>query len=206
MNAEFSGMSERHAGRLADGHGLRFGRSARKGASSCIAALAACGAWAGQLAAEPIVHSPVASDYEERGRMFVVAMIDYSEQENEHLSMVRILKDTDGDGSADERRVVFPGFARSNVQGLVNSLRWTLDCRVHGASSITLNRAENASDTIMRSEIETLSSTGRSIMPEGMEQQIDQQRVAELLTHLPATPWPRRTNKHDTGAGGDRPR
>jgi hypothetical protein len=138
MSAEFSGMSERHAGRLADGHGLRFGRSARKGASSCIAALAACGARAGQLAAEPLVHSPVAVDYDERG--------------------------------------------------LVNSLRWTLDCRVHGATSITLNRAENASDTIMRSEIETLSSTGRSIMPEGMEQQIDPQRVAELLTYLPATP------------------
>jgi len=131
-----------------------------------------------QVAAEPLVHSPVAVDYDELGRMFVVEMIDYSEQENEHLGTVRMLedldddgrydtstvfaqglswptgvlcydggafvcaapdllylKDTDGDGSADERRVVFTGFGRSNVQGLVNSLRWSLDCRVHGATS-----------------------------------------------------------------------
>ena len=45
------------------------------------------------------------------------------------------LKDTDGDGTADVRRVVFTGFNRSNVQGLVNSLRWGLDSRVHGATS-----------------------------------------------------------------------
>lgn len=131
-----------------------------------------------QVAAEPLVHSPVAIDYDERGRMFVVEMIDYSEQENDHLGAVRILedrddngrydtstvfakglswptgvlcydggvfvcaaphifylKDTNGDGVADHRRVVFTGFGRSNVQGLVNSLRWSLDSRVHGATS-----------------------------------------------------------------------
>ena len=130
------------------------------------------------LPGEPLVHSPVAIDYDERGRMFVVEMIDYSEQENDHLGAVRILedrddngrydtstvfakglswptgvlcydggvfvcaaphifylKDTNGDGVADHRRVVFTGFGRSNVQGLVNSLRWSLDSRVHGATS-----------------------------------------------------------------------
>ncbi|MFM8495829.1 MAG: HEAT repeat domain-containing protein, partial [Planctomycetia bacterium] len=56
------------------------------------------------------------------------------------------------------------------------------------ATSITLKRAENASDTITRSEIESLTSTGRSIMPEGMEQQIDRQGVADLLAYLMATP------------------
>ncbi len=131
-----------------------------------------------QVAAEPLVHSPVALDFDERGRMFVVEMIDYSEQENDHLGVVRILqdgdgdgsydtstvfakglswptgvlcydggvfvcaapdilylKDNDGDGTADERRVVFTGFLRTNVQGLLNSLRWGVDCRVHGATS-----------------------------------------------------------------------
>jgi len=56
------------------------------------------------------------------------------------------------------------------------------------ATSITLKRAENASDTVTRSEIESLVSTGNSIMPEGIEQQLDQQAVADLLAYLLATP------------------
>lgn len=130
------------------------------------------------VAAEPLLHSPVAVDFDESGRMFVVGMVDYSEQADEHLGEVRILedtdgdgrydtslafaeglswptgvlcydggvfvcaapdllylKDTDGDGVADQRRVVFTGFSRTSVQGLVNSLRWGLDNRIHGASS-----------------------------------------------------------------------
>jgi putative membrane-bound dehydrogenase-like protein len=45
------------------------------------------------------------------------------------------LKDTDGDGVADERRVAYTGFGRSNVQGLLNSFQWGLDNRIHGATS-----------------------------------------------------------------------
>ena len=131
-----------------------------------------------QVAAEPLVHSPVAIDFDERGRCFVVEMIDYSEQEHDSLGAIRLLedldgdgrfdtgtvfaaglswptgllcadggvfvcaapdilhfKDVDGDGVADVRRVVFTGFGRGNVQGLLNSLRWGLDCRIHGATS-----------------------------------------------------------------------
>ena len=44
-------------------------------------------------------------------------------------------KDTDGDGIADVRKVLFTGFGRSNVQGLMNSLHWTLDNRIQGATS-----------------------------------------------------------------------
>ena len=48
------------------------------------------------------------------------------------------LKDTTGDGKADERKVVFTGFgsgaARLNVQALINSLNWGLDNRIHGAT------------------------------------------------------------------------
>lgn len=36
------------------------------------------------------------------------------------------LKDTDGDGKADVRKTVFTGFARSNVQGLMNTFLWGL--------------------------------------------------------------------------------
>jgi putative membrane-bound dehydrogenase-like protein len=49
------------------------------------------------------------------------------------------LKDTDGDGKADTREVVFTGFAegvkRINVQGMLNSFNWGLDNRIHGATS-----------------------------------------------------------------------
>lgn len=47
-------------------------------------------------------------------------------------------KDTNYDGIADERKVVFTGFGegieRLNVQQLLNSFNWSYDCRIHGAS------------------------------------------------------------------------
>ncbi len=39
-------------------------------------------------------------------------------------------KDTDGDGVADVRKIVFTGFRRDNVQAVVNSLKWSLDNRI----------------------------------------------------------------------------
>ncbi|HEY3967062.1 MAG TPA: PVC-type heme-binding CxxCH protein [Planctomycetaceae bacterium] len=51
-----------------------------------------------QAAAEPLLHSPVAIDFDENGRMFVCEMIDYSEQDKEYLGAVRVLEDSDGDG------------------------------------------------------------------------------------------------------------
>ncbi|HEV7282975.1 MAG TPA: PVC-type heme-binding CxxCH protein [Pirellulaceae bacterium] len=45
------------------------------------------------------------------------------------------LRDCDGDGRAEEREIVFDGFARTNVQGLVNGLCWGLDHRIYGATS-----------------------------------------------------------------------
>ena len=55
-------------------------------------------------------------------------------------------KDTDGDGVADIREVVFTGFAsqyapyatnKLNVQALLNSFQWGLDHRIHGAASMS---------------------------------------------------------------------
>jgi putative membrane-bound dehydrogenase-like protein len=130
------------------------------------------------VAAEPLVTSPVAASFDEDGRLYVVEMRDYSEQDKEKLGRVRLLTDTDGngtfdksiifaeglswptaiitydggvfvgaapdifylkdtnhDGIADERRVVFTGFGRGNVQGLLNSFTWGLDNRIHVAVS-----------------------------------------------------------------------
>jgi putative heme-binding domain-containing protein len=54
------------------------------------------------------------------------------------------------------------------------------------ATGVTLRRAENLTDTVLRIDIEQLKSTGQSLMPEGLEKQIDQQAMADLLEYLKA--------------------
>ena len=51
-------------------------------------------------ASEPQLRSPIAVSFDERGRMFVCEMIDYSERRDEtpHLGRVSMLEDKDGDG------------------------------------------------------------------------------------------------------------
>ena len=45
------------------------------------------------------------------------------------------MKDTDGDGRADIRQVLFTGFAHPNVESLLNSLHWGLDNWIWGCGS-----------------------------------------------------------------------
>jgi putative membrane-bound dehydrogenase-like protein len=52
------------------------------------------------------------------------------------------------------------------------------------AAALTLRRAENAGDTVLRSDIEELQSTGLSLMPEGLEKQLDKQAVADVIAYL----------------------
>ncbi|MCA8984849.1 MAG: alpha/beta fold hydrolase [Planctomycetaceae bacterium] len=48
---------------------------------------------------------------------------------------IHYFKDTNGDGVADVREVVYTGFGKRNVQALLNSFRWGLDNRIYGATS-----------------------------------------------------------------------
>ena len=64
-----------------------------------------------QAAAEPLVRSPVALDFDERGRCFVVEMVAYAEQEHERLGAIRLLEDADGDGRFDTGRVFAAGLS-----------------------------------------------------------------------------------------------
>jgi hypothetical protein len=41
---------------------------------------------------------------------------------------------------------------------------------------------------VPRCDIEAMTSTGLSFMPEGLESQIDQQAMADLIAYLLATP------------------
>ncbi|MEI7922446.1 MAG: PVC-type heme-binding CxxCH protein [Planctomycetota bacterium] len=51
-------------------------------------------------------------------------------------------------------------------------------------TNIKLKRAEGIEDSIDRSEIESIRSTGRSLMPEGLEQVISTQQMADLISFL----------------------
>lgn len=153
-----------------------------------------------QTAAEPLVVDPVAMCFDARGRLYVVEMRDYSEQETESLGRVRLLtdvngdgrfdqsvifaeglswptaitcsdggvfvgaapdifylKDTTGDDIADERRTVFTGFARGNVQGLMNSFHWGIDNRIHGSASTSGGTVTRPDDT----EFQPVNLSGR---------------------------------------------
>ena len=52
------------------------------------------------------------------------------------------------------------------------------------ASSITLRRAENQTDTILRQDIDALQSTGLSLMPDDLEKGITVAEMADLLSFL----------------------
>jgi putative heme-binding domain-containing protein len=63
-------------------------------------------------------------------------------------------------------------------------------------SALTLKRAEGAADVVPRSQIEAVSSTGQSLMPEGLEKGLEPQDFADLIVFLrsimPGGPAPAR--------------
>jgi putative heme-binding domain-containing protein len=58
------------------------------------------------------------------------------------------------------------------------------------ANSITLLRQQNESATILRATIEELTSTGKSLMPEGFERNITPAEMADLLDFLQSSQMP----------------
>jgi putative membrane-bound dehydrogenase-like protein len=52
------------------------------------------------------------------------------------------------------------------------------------ATSVTLKRAEGASDVILRSQIDDMISTGISIMPEGLEKDITPEQLADVIAYV----------------------
>lgn len=51
-------------------------------------------------------------------------------------------------------------------------------------TSIILTRADGHTDTLPRTQIKSLQSTGRSLMPEGLEAALDEQAAADLVAYI----------------------
>jgi putative membrane-bound dehydrogenase-like protein len=82
-------------------------------------------------------------------------------------------KDNDGDGQADEKRVVFTGFAegvkRLNVQALLNSFNWGLDNRIHGAASFDGGRVVRADGAKPQAAAVELRGKGFAFDPRSLD-------------------------------------
>jgi hypothetical protein len=52
---------------------------------------------------------------------------------------------------------------------------------------VVLNAGDHKQITIPRSDIDQLVSSGRSLMPEGFERQVNEQQLADLITYLQQT-------------------
>ena len=65
------------------------------------------------------------------------------------------------------------------------------------ASSLTLKRGDGAEDTVLRSQMAEVTSTGLSLMPEGLEKRISKAEMADLIAFVRAA--------HRGGDGGESP-
>jgi len=55
---------------------------------------------------------------------------------------------------------------------------------VETPTSVTLRRGEKAEDTILRSQIDEIRATSKSLMPDEFEKQLDKQQMADLIEYL----------------------
>src|SRR4029079_14800677 len=57
---------------------------------------------------------------------------------------------------------------------------------VETATGVTMRAQQGKEETIRRSDLDQLRSTGRSLMPEGLESEIPYQAMADLIANLTA--------------------
>jgi putative heme-binding domain-containing protein len=60
------------------------------------------------------------------------------------------------------------------------------------AASLTLKRAEAKEDVVLRETLEELISTGQSLMPEGLEKDLDKQALADLIAFIKSQAPPKK--------------
>jgi putative heme-binding domain-containing protein len=59
---------------------------------------------------------------------------------------------------------------------------------VEGGSSVTLVGQEGRRETVLRSDLAELRNTGKSLMPDGLEKDLSQQDLADLVLYLQSNP------------------
>ena len=52
------------------------------------------------------------------------------------------------------------------------------------ASSLTIAKSDGTRDTILRSDVEELKSSGKSFMPEGLEKDLTPQDLADVISFI----------------------
>jgi putative heme-binding domain-containing protein len=83
----------------------------------------------------------------------------------------------------DPSREVDPRYLAYNVR-TKRGITLTGIVSADTATSMTLKRGEGAEDTVLRGQIEAVESTGKSLMPDGLEMQINKQDLADLIRYL----------------------
>jgi putative heme-binding domain-containing protein len=56
--------------------------------------------------------------------------------------------------------------------------------RAETGTTVTLTGLDGIDTTLLRSQVESLESTGRSLMPEGLERAVSPQAMADVLAFL----------------------
>ncbi|MCA9016592.1 MAG: c-type cytochrome, partial [Planctomycetaceae bacterium] len=75
----------------------------------------------------------------------------------------------------------------------VNGLTFNGLLAAESGESITLIQNDGKEKTLLRDELEELQSTGKSLMPEGLEKDMTHQDLADLIAYLNTTELPRKT-------------
>jgi putative membrane-bound dehydrogenase-like protein len=83
----------------------------------------------------------------------------------------------------DPNREVAPPYVNYNVATTDGQVLTGL-IATETTGGVTLKRAEGATDVVPRDRIESLASTGLSLMPEGLEKEVSPEAMADLLAYL----------------------
>ena len=82
------------------------------------------------FASEPDVVNPVAMDWDERGRLWVLELFEYpqgAKRGEKPRDRIRILQDSDGDDRCDQTTTMLGGFGLEDRYELLNGFTWGLD-------------------------------------------------------------------------------
>ena len=83
----------------------------------------------------------------------------------------------------DPNREVAPNFMAYTVETKDGRTLFGLIAE-EGAASLTLKRADGATDTVLRSDIASINGSGLSLMPEGVEAAVSIEQMADLIAFL----------------------